>query len=73
MIKEEIIPETRRFLIKQGHYSVVAELNLNGMNDDLAILSGTTKNIELLDRVIEKVGDNPDQWLPLFLNERQKA
>ena len=73
LIKEEIIPETRRFLIKQGHYSVVAELNLNGMNDDLAILSGTTKNIELLDRVIEKVGDNPDQWLPLFLNERQKA
>ena len=73
LIKEDIIPETRRFLIKQGNYSVVAELNLGGMWDELAILSGTTKNVELLDQIRERVGDDPAQWLPVFLNERKKA
>lgn len=73
LIKEEIIPETRRFLIKQGNYSVVAELNLAGMWDELSILSGTTKNVELLDQIRERVGDDPDQWLPVFLNERRNA
>lgn len=73
LIKEEIIPETRRFLIKQGNYSVVAELNLGGMWDELAVLSGTTKNVELLDQIRERVGDDPAQWLPVFLNERKKA
>lgn len=73
LIKEEIIPETRRFLIKQGHYSVVAELNLGGMKDELSILSGTTKNVELLDQIRERVGEEPDQWLPVFLKERKNS
>ncbi len=73
LIKEEIIPETRRFLIKQGNYSVVAELNLGEMKDELSILSGTTKNVELLDRILERVGEEPDQWLPVFLKERKNS
>ena len=40
LIREELTPESRSFLIKQGHVSVVATLDLSGMGDELAVLSG---------------------------------
>lgn len=64
--------ESRLFLIKQGHTSMVGMLDLGGFDDELAILSGSLDNNELLDEVISEVGDNPDDWLPLF-HERRKA
>lgn len=57
---------SRRFLIKQGDNSAVAELNLYGFNDELKILSGTTDNAELLDNIRAEVGDDPRQWMPVF-------
>lgn len=64
--------ESRMFLIKQGHTSMIGYLDLNGFDDELAILSGSTDNNELLDEIIAEVGDNPNEWLPLF-HERRKA
>lgn len=58
------------FLIKQGSWSCVGELNLRGMDDELAILSGSIENIELVDEVIKEVGDNPADWLPVFHERR---
>jgi type IV secretion system protein VirB4 len=67
------LPEgSRKFLIKQGHNSVVAELNLKGFDDELAVLSGTAANNALVDKIIAEVGDDPDVWLPIF-HERRKA
>lgn len=65
--------ESRMFLVKQGHRSAVAMLDLAGeaFRDDLTILSGSTDNIELLEEVIQTVGENPDDWLPVF-HERRK-
>jgi type IV secretory pathway VirB4 component len=60
------------FLIKQGHTSMIGQLDLGGFNDELAILSGSIDNNDLLDEVIAEVGDNPDDWLPVF-HERRKA
>ena len=40
--------EGHRFLIRQGSRSVVAWLDLEGFDDDLAILSGTTTNLSLI-------------------------
>jgi type IV secretion system protein VirB4 len=57
---------SRMFLIKQGHQSAVARLDLSGFDEDLMVLSGTTDNVELLDRICEEVGDNPDDWMPLL-------
>lgn len=66
------LPEgSRRFLIKQGHNSVVAELNLKGFGDELAVLSGNTANAALVDRIIDEVGADPKVWLPIF-HERRK-
>jgi type IV secretion system protein VirB4 len=71
LVREELAPESRQFLIKQGLNSVVAELNLDGLDDELAILSGRTETVDLLDRIRARVGDDPADWLEPFHRERR--
>ena len=71
LVREELHPQGRQFLIKQGLNSVVAELDLSGLDDDLAILSGRTETVDLLDRIRARVGDDPAQWLEPFHRERR--
>ena len=59
----------RRFLVKQGHASAICELDLAGLEDFVTVLSATTDNVALLDAVRERHGDDPIQWLPVFLRE----
>jgi type IV secretion system protein VirB4 len=72
LIARELSVESRRFVVKQGHNSVVAELNLNGFDDELAVLSGRTANVELADAIRGEVGDRREDWLPIF-HERRSA
>lgn len=51
---------------------MICRLDLGGMGDELAILSGSSDNNELLDEIIAEVGDDPSQWLPVF-HQRRKA
>jgi type IV secretion system protein VirB4 len=68
MIKQ--FPEdSRLMLIKQGHKTAVARLDLRGFNDELVVLSGSADNIALLDEIIQEVGEDPAVWLPI-LQER---
>jgi type IV secretion/conjugal transfer VirB4 family ATPase len=62
---------SRLFLIKQGQQSCLAQLDLTGFEEELAILSGSTDNIALLDELIAQVGEDPHAWLPLFHAQRQ--
>jgi len=71
LVREELSPQSRQFLIKQGLDSVVAELRLDGLDDDLAILSGRTETVELLDCIRARVGDDPAAWLETFHQERR--
>jgi type IV secretion system protein VirB4 len=74
LIRHELSPEGRRFLIKQGPGSVVAELDLTGLDDQLAVLSGRTANIELAARLRREHGDDPAQWLiPFQIAQRRTA
>lgn len=73
LIKTELSPESRRFLVKQGHDSVVVELDLGGLDDELAVLSGRSSTVALLDQIRSEVGDNPDDWLPIFHKRRATA
>lgn len=57
---------SRKFLVKQGHQSAIVSFNLVGMSDLLNVISGTTENVALLDRLRADVGDDPAAWLPLF-------
>ena len=59
----------RRFLVKQGHASAICELDLAGLDDFVTVLSSTTDNVALLDAVREQHGNDPFQWLPVFLHE----
>jgi type IV secretion system protein VirB4 len=61
----------RRFLVKQGHGSAICELDLAGLDDFVTVLSATTDNIELLDAIRARLGDDPFQWLPVLLREVQ--
>lgn len=70
LIARELSVENRRFILKQGHNSVVAELNLGGFDDELAILSGRTANVELADAIRTEVGDRLADWLPIFQQRR---
>lgn len=58
--------KSRRFLIKQGQNSVVAELNLRGFDDELAVLSGNTATSLLAEKLVAELGDDPAVWLPEF-------
>jgi len=61
-------------VVKQGDSSAICELDLSGLDDVVTILSATTDNVALLDGIRERVGDDPQTWLPLLLqavNERK--
>lgn len=64
---------SRRFLIKQGQNSVVAELNLRGFEDELAVLSGNTATSLLAEKLVAELGDDPAIWLPEFHRLRKGA
>lgn len=59
---------SRMFLVKQGHQSAIARLDLSGglFDDVLDVLSGSTDNVELLEQIRAEVGDDPAVWLPIF-------
>ncbi len=71
LVREDLAPEARQFLVKQGLNSVVAELRLDGMEDELAILSGRAETVDLLDRIRAQVGDDPAAWLAPFHAQRR--
>ncbi len=64
-------PSSRFFLVKQDNDGVIARIDLGGMDEVIRTLSGRIDTILIMDKVIEEVGTDPDNWLPLFL-ERTK-
>jgi type IV secretion system protein VirB4 len=58
---------SRCFLVKAGTDSVVLRLDLSGMPEVLRILSGREQTVRALDLIRERVGDAPENWLPLLL------
>ena len=66
LIKQELEPGSRQFLIKQNHVSVVAQLDLQGFEDALHVISGRTSNVRLMRECIATFGPGPERWLPPF-------
>lgn len=63
----------RKFLVKQGHDSVICGLDLSHMLDDVAILSADKKSIRELDQLREECGNASEQWLPRFMKKRERV
>ena len=72
LIKEQLEPGSRMFLIKQGHYSIVCELDLKGFDAELKVISGRASAIQELHRIMNEVGPDPARWLPVFQSESTK-
>lgn len=66
LIKEQLEPGSRMFLVKQGHYSVVCQLDLKGFDAELAVISGRASAVERMHRLIAEYGPDPRLWLPPF-------
>ena len=67
---------SRCFLVKQGHASAVCQLNLRGMDDELAVISASTDNIDIMDRIVKETAKenrvsiekvSPEMWLENFI------
>ncbi|VVN22318.1 Type IV secretion system protein virB4 [Pseudomonas fluorescens] len=58
--------ESRTFLIKQGHQSTFAKLDLAGYDEYLPIISGSWESIQLSHEVRREFGDDPAVWVPVF-------
>jgi type IV secretion system protein VirB4 len=66
LIKEQLEPGSRMFLVKQGHHSVVCQLDLKGFSSELAVISGRASSVERLYSIMERVGTDPEHWLAEF-------
>ena len=73
LIKEQIEPGSRQFLIKQGHYSVVCQLDLKGFDVELKVISGRASTVEELQRLIARTGPDPRHWLSSFLTPEKSS
>ena len=68
-VREDLAQGGRRFLLKQGNVSVACELDLSGMDDFVAVLSGRERTLRLMERLIAQHGPAPDAWLPFFMSD----
>ena len=68
LIKEQLEPGSRMFLVKQAHHSVVCKLDLKGFDTELAVISGRAATVERMGRIIAERGGEPEKWLPHFMN-----
>jgi Type IV secretory pathway, VirB4 components len=66
LIKEELLPGSRTFLLKRGRHSAVCQLDLKGFDAELAVISGRTMTVEFLNQLIEQYGPRPEHWLARF-------
>ncbi len=67
LLNRTIEPGSRKFLVKQGRYSVVCQLDLKGFEQELAVISGRAGNLARMQESIAARGEDPRAWLPAFL------
>jgi type IV secretion system protein VirB4 len=66
LVKQELEPGSRMFLVKQGHHSIVCQLDLKGFEGELAVISGRASEVARMHDIIADVGPDPAAWLPRF-------
>lgn len=58
--------ESRTFLIKQSKQSAFAVLNLHGFDTLMPFLSGSSDTVELLHKIMDTYGEEPEHWYTPF-------
>ncbi len=67
ILRTELNPGSRRFLVRQGRDSIVAELDLRGLEHELRVISGRTATVEAVHALIDRYGESAEAWLPHFI------
>jgi len=67
LIKDQLEPGSRMFLVKQAHHSVVCQLDLKGFEGELAVISGRASEGKRMHQIISATGAEPRSWLPRFM------
>jgi type IV secretion system protein VirB4 len=67
LIKDQLEPGSRMFLVKQAHHSVVCRLDLKGFDAELAVISGRAGEVNRMHRIMSATGPDPAAWLPQFM------
>jgi type IV secretion system protein VirB4 len=73
LIREDLDPGSRYFLLKHGADSVVARADLSDWPDALSVLSARAETLPLCERARLAAGERPEAWLPYFEKEVQHA
>lgn len=61
------------FLVKNSLGVSVCQLDMAGMDDYIAVLSGNKNTVALMDRLMDKHGKEASQWLPHFMAQHASA
>jgi len=69
LVREQLEPGSRSFLVKQGHHSIVCQLDLKGFEAELQVISGRAQQVERMHQIIAGSSTDPVDWLPRFLRE----
>ncbi|RYI25172.1 MAG: hypothetical protein EON48_07030 [Acetobacteraceae bacterium] len=72
-VSQEMTVGRKRFLMKRTGASVVCDFDLSPIREHLWVLSGRTKTAELLAQLRGQVGDDPEEWLPLFIEQAPRV
>ena len=67
LLKEQLEPGSRMFLVKQAHHSVVCQLDLKGFDAELAVISGRAAEVARMHQLIAAQGSDPAAWVPPFM------
>jgi type IV secretion system protein VirB4 len=70
LIKDQLEPGSRMFLVKQSHHSVVCQLDLKGFDAELAVISGRAAEVARMHEIIAATGPDPAAWLSTFMAPR---
>jgi type IV secretion system protein VirB4 len=59
----------RFFLYKQGREAMLCKANFSSFKALIPVLSGNAQSVKRVEALIQEVGEQPQAWLPLFLEE----
>lgn len=65
-IVKSLDPDSRTFLVKKGHDSALAKLDLWNLGKNLKVLSTSKDNVPILHNVLAEFGEEPNKWLPVY-------
>jgi type IV secretion system protein VirB4 len=64
--------QSRKFMIKQGSQSSIAQMDLGGLGDYIAVFAMAADDFPLLEQAKKFAGTHPDDWIPVYRNLREQ-